>query len=252
MRISLDPVIANRLDGAVDDLCSAFSGEFERRQIAELMDDSVNQLVDSAVVLDFLPSLAYRLTRERLNAIRRSAGEVAKGSWDVVFVSLSGGGRGQIAAALTTLLSDGQVAVHCAGTAIRGEIDPGVQAVIAELGVDPNNAFAHPVTDEVLQAADVIVTMGHSVGVVDIPPTFDTRTGASATRSALQLRRSDACDLTSIAASRCCSTNSAWPSWVEERPTLWSPSVASRSTAPRDRLEVACGPCTTLNCPHRA
>jgi hypothetical protein len=105
MRVSLDPVIANRIDGAVEDLCSAFSGEFDPRQISELMDDSVNQLADSAVVLDFLPSLAYRLTRERLNAIRGSAGEVAKASWDVVFVSLSGGGRGQIAAALTTLLS---------------------------------------------------------------------------------------------------------------------------------------------------
>jgi len=169
MRFSLDPVIANRIDGEVDDLCRAFSGEFERRQIAALMDDSVTQLVDSAVVLDFLPSLAYRLTRERLNAIRRSTGEVATGSWDVVFVSLSGGGRGQIAAALTTLLSGGQVAVHSAGTAIRGEIDPGVQAVIGELGVDPNDAFAHPMTDEVLAAPDVIVTMGHSVGVVDIP-----------------------------------------------------------------------------------
>jgi arsenate reductase len=169
MRISLDPVIANRIDGAVDDLCSAFSSEFERRQISDLMDDSVKQLVDTAVVLDFLPSLAYRLTRERLNAIRRSTGDLAKASWDVVFVSLSGGGRGQIAAALTTLLSDGQVAVHSAGTAIRGEIDPGVQAVIGELGVDPNDAFAHPVTDEVLRAADVIVTMGHSVGVVEIP-----------------------------------------------------------------------------------
>ena len=169
MRVSLDPVIANRIEGEVDDLCRAFSGEFERRQIAALMDDSVTQLLDSAVVLDFLPSLAYRLTRERLNAIRRSTGEVATGSWDVVFVSLSGGGRGQIAAVLTTLLSGGQVAVHSAGTAIRGEIDPGVQAVIGELGVDPNDAFAHPVTDEVLRAADVIVTMGHSVGVVDIP-----------------------------------------------------------------------------------
>jgi protein-tyrosine-phosphatase len=29
--------------------------------------------------------------------------------------------------------------------------------------------FARPVTDEVLQAADVIVTMGHAAGVIDIP-----------------------------------------------------------------------------------
>ena len=86
-----------------------------------------------------------------------------------MFVSLSGGGRGQIAAALTTLLSENRVAVHSAGTAVHGQIDPQVRAVIAELDVNPDEAFARPVTDEVLRAADVIVTMGHSVGVIDIP-----------------------------------------------------------------------------------
>jgi arsenate reductase len=41
--------------------------------------------------------------------------------------------------------------------------------VIEELGVDAEQAFARPVTDEVLRAADVIVTMGHGVGVIDLP-----------------------------------------------------------------------------------
>ena len=41
--------------------------------------------------------------------------------------------------------------------------------MIAELALDPEDEFAHPVTDEVLRAADVIVTMGHSVGVIDLP-----------------------------------------------------------------------------------
>ena len=86
-----------------------------------------------------------------------------------MFVSLSGGGRGQIAAALTTLLSENRVSVHSAGTAARAEIDPAVRAVIAELGVDPDDGFARRVTDEVLRVADVIVTMGHSVGVIDLP-----------------------------------------------------------------------------------
>ena len=120
-------------------------------------------------MFDFVPLMAYRFTRERLNAIRRARGQEAEVAWDVVFVSLSGGGRGQIAAALTTLLSDGVVAVHSAGTAVQGQIDSGVRAVIAELDIDPDETFARPVTDEVLRAADVIVTMGHSVGVIDIP-----------------------------------------------------------------------------------
>jgi arsenate reductase (thioredoxin) len=102
-------------------------------------------------------------------AIRRARGEDAEGAWDVVFVSLSGGGRGQIAAAITAKLSDRRVSVHSAGTATRAEIDPQVRTAIAELGLDPSEEFARPVTDDILRGADVIVTMGHSVGVVDMP-----------------------------------------------------------------------------------
>ena len=157
-----------QVDGMVRDLCSEFAGQFDRPQIEEVMNDSVDRVVEAARVFDFVPLMAYRFTRERLNAIRRAQGQDAQGTWDVVFVSLTGGGRGQIAAALATLLSENRVAVHSAGTAVPGQIDPGVEAVIAELGVDPDQAFARPVTDEVLRAADGIVTMGHSVGVIDI------------------------------------------------------------------------------------
>ena len=40
---------------------------------------------------------------------------------------------------------------------------------MAELGVDLSEAYAKPLSREVLEAADVVVTMGRSVGAVDIP-----------------------------------------------------------------------------------
>ena len=180
MSRSLDPSIQHQIDRNVDDLCSEFAGSFDRRQIEEVMNDSVERVVETARVFDFVPLMAYRFTRERLHAIRRARDQEAEGAWDVVFVSLSGGGRGQIAAALTALLSGNRVYVHSAGTAVQGEVDSGVRTVIAELGIDPDEAFARPVTDEVLRAADVIVTMGHSVGVIEIPrgiPREDWRIG---------------------------------------------------------------------------
>ena len=169
MTVSLDPTTQHHLGKRLDELCSEFAGQFERREIEEVMNDSLQRLLTTAKVLDFVPLMTYRFTRERLNAITRAQRQNAVGAWDVVFVSLSGGGRGQIAAALTTLLSKNRVSVHSAGTAVRGPIDPGVRAVIDELGLDPDEPFARPVTDEVLLAANVIVTMGHSVGVIDIP-----------------------------------------------------------------------------------
>ncbi len=169
MSSSLNPAIRQQLDWMVKHLCGEFDGTFDRPQIEEVMNDSVQQIVKDATVFDFVPLMAYRFTRERLNAIKRAETHGAREAWDVVFVSLSGGGRGQIAAALTTLLSEDRVCVHCAGTAVQGQIDPDVRAVIAELGVDPDEAFARPVTSEVLRATDVIVTMGHSVGVIELP-----------------------------------------------------------------------------------
>jgi len=170
MKASLDPAMKRQIDRMLDDLCSEFAPEFARQQIESMMDDSVERVLETARVFDFVPLMAYRFTRERLNAVRRARGEDAEGTWDVVFVSLSGGGRGQIAAALTAMLSGGRVSVHSAGTAVRAQIDPRVGTVIEELGLDPTQEFARPVTDEVLRGADVIVTMGHSVGVIDIPP----------------------------------------------------------------------------------
>jgi protein-tyrosine-phosphatase len=113
--------------------------------------------------------MAYRFARERLQALIRAGKDGPRDHWDVVYISLSGGGRGQIAAALTSMLSEHRVNVHSAGTA-AGQLDPGVRTVISELGVDPDEAFARPITDEVLRAADVVVTMGHSVGAIDLPP----------------------------------------------------------------------------------
>jgi arsenate reductase len=161
----IDAVTRHHVDEMIDTLCTEFEGRFERARIEELMADSVEQLAGRANVEDFLPVLAYRFTRERLSSIGRTRGT----SWDVVFVSLSGGGRGQIASALTTLLSEGRVTPHAAGTSQHGVVDATVEELLAELGVDTSEAFVRPVSSDVLANADVIVTMGHSVGQIELP-----------------------------------------------------------------------------------
>jgi Protein-tyrosine-phosphatase-like, N-terminal domain len=115
MNVSLDTATQHQIERMVDDLCSEFAGDFPRAQIEEVMADSVERITETARFHDFVPLMAYRFTCERLKAIRRARGEDAEGAWDVVFVSLSGGGRGQIAAALTAKLSDRRVAREVQG-----------------------------------------------------------------------------------------------------------------------------------------
>jgi arsenate reductase (thioredoxin) len=78
----------------------------------------------------------------------------------VLFVCVHNAGRSQMAAGLVKLRSKGRVHVRSAGSAPGDEINPAVVEVMTELGVDMSEEFPKPLTDEVVRAADVVITMG--------------------------------------------------------------------------------------------
>jgi protein-tyrosine-phosphatase len=65
-----------------------------------------------------------------------------------------------MAAVLAAALSGGRVHVRSAGTAPGDELHPTVVRAIEELGLDLSQEFPKPLTDEVVEAADVVITMG--------------------------------------------------------------------------------------------
>ena len=79
---------------------------------------------------------------------------------EVLFVCVHNAGRSQMAAGLLKLRSDGRIHVRSAGTTPGEEINPAVIEVMNELGVDMSEEFPKPLTDEVVQASDVVITMG--------------------------------------------------------------------------------------------
>ena len=79
---------------------------------------------------------------------------------EVLFVCVHNAGRSQMAAGLLKLRSDGRINVRSAGSAPGEEINPAVIAVMEEVGVDLSEEFPKPLTDEFVEAADVVVTMG--------------------------------------------------------------------------------------------
>ena len=78
----------------------------------------------------------------------------------VLFVCVHNAGRSQMAAALVTLRSDGQIHVRSAGSSPADEPNPSVIAVMAELGVDLSREVPKALTDDAVCASDVVVTMG--------------------------------------------------------------------------------------------
>ena len=79
---------------------------------------------------------------------------------EVLFVCVHNAGRSQMAAGLLKLRSEGRIQVRSAGSAPAEEINPNAVVALEELGVEMGEAFPKPLTDEVVRAADVVVTMG--------------------------------------------------------------------------------------------
>jgi arsenate reductase len=111
-------------------------------------------------VADFIPLLVHRFARERLRAFAQAQGSVAKEVPEVLFVCVHNAGRSQMAAALLDHHAKGRVHVRSAGSDPAERINPAVVAAMAEWGMDLAREFPKPLTDEVVQAADAVVTMG--------------------------------------------------------------------------------------------
>lgn len=155
----LDPVTRHHIEQAADRLAEEFAGIFSRETIARYMADSQERLGEARINV-FVPVLAHRFTRERLRALAQVEGAVTKEQPEVLFVCVHNAGRSQMAAGLVKLRSEGRVHVRSAGSTPADEINPAVVEAMEELGVDMSEEFPKPLTDEVVQAADVVITMG--------------------------------------------------------------------------------------------
>jgi arsenate reductase (thioredoxin) len=79
---------------------------------------------------------------------------------EVLFVCVHNAGRSQMAAGLVKLRSQGRIHVRSAGSDPAEQVNPAVVEAMEELGVDMGEEFPKPLTDEVVRAADVVITMG--------------------------------------------------------------------------------------------
>lgn len=159
MAQAIDPVTQHHIDQAADRLADEFAGIFSRETIARYMADS-QDLLGEARINVFVPVLAHRFARERLRALGQAEGALAKEEPEVLFVCVHNAGRSQMAAGLVKLRSHGRIHVRSAGSTPAAEINPAVVEAMEELGVDMDEEFPKPLTDEVVRAADVVITMG--------------------------------------------------------------------------------------------
>jgi protein-tyrosine-phosphatase len=159
MSQALDPVTQHHVRQAAERLSGEFAGIFSEETIERYIAESLDLLGEARITV-YVPVLAHRFARERLRALAQAEGAIVKEQPEVLFVCVHNAGRSQMAAALVTLRSGGRIHVRSAGSSPGEEINPAVVEAMAELGVDMSEAFPKPLTDEVVRAADVVITMG--------------------------------------------------------------------------------------------
>ena len=155
----LDPVTEHHVRQAAESLAVEFAGVFSKETIERYIAESLDLLGPSRINV-YVPVLAHRFARERLKALAQSEGMLTKEMPEVLFVCVHNAGRSQMAAGLVKLRSEGRIHVRSAGSSPAEEINPAVVEAMNELGVDLGEEFPKPLTDEVVRAADVVITMG--------------------------------------------------------------------------------------------
>ena len=148
------------LHRAAERLARQFGGMVSEETVERVVFESHTALARTAAVSTHLPSLAEKFSRDRLTALAQSRGHIAKSVPEVLYVCVKNSGRSQMAAALTRHLAGDRVHVRSAGSQPGEGVLPSVVAVLAELGIDVSEEFPKPLTDDVVRAADAVVTMG--------------------------------------------------------------------------------------------
>ena len=155
--VSLNSAVLERVSA---DLSRRFAGVFAPETVSRYVRESYGLLAERARIKRYLPSLTARFAADRLAALARQTEREIDAIPEVLFVCVENAGRSQMAAAILRQLAGDSVVVRTAGSEPADAVRSVVVTALDEIGVPMGGEFPKPLTDEVVRAADVVITMG--------------------------------------------------------------------------------------------
>ncbi|MGW3785114.1 arsenate reductase/protein-tyrosine-phosphatase family protein [Micromonospora chokoriensis] len=156
--VSIDQQVALRT--AATRLAEEFTAVYGSETIERFLHSSYDQFATASTIPNYLPLLAERFARQRLQALARVEGHHRDGRPVVLFLCTHNAGRSQMALGFFTHLAGDRAVAWSGGSEPGIEVNPAAIAAMADRGIDISQEFPKPWTDEVVRAADVVVTMG--------------------------------------------------------------------------------------------
>jgi arsenate reductase len=151
-------------DGVLDrisaDLAARFAGTFAPETVDRYVRESHALLADQAHITRHLPSLTSRFAADRLSALASADLPAGEGVPEVLFVCVQNAGRSQMAAGILRHLAGDRVHVRTAGSEPASAVRSVIVTALDEIGVPIGGEFPKPLTDDVVRAAGVVITMG--------------------------------------------------------------------------------------------
>jgi arsenate reductase (thioredoxin) len=156
--LSIDQQLALRT--AATNLAREFDGTFGPETIERFLHTSYDEFADRAAVTNYLPLLAERFARERLRALAKVEGKGGTGTPVVLFLCTHNAGRSQMAMGFFAHLAGDRAIAWSGGSEPGTRVNAAAVEAMAERGIDISGEYPKPWTEEVVRAADLVVTMG--------------------------------------------------------------------------------------------
>lgn len=156
--LPLDQLIA--LHASAVRLAGEFDGVYGAETIERFLTSSYDEFAGRATVVNFLPLLAERFARQRLQALAKVEGRHDDGLPTVLFLCTHNAGRSQMALGFFQHHVGDQAVAWSGGSEPGDLVNPAAIAAMHERGIDISGEYPKPWTDEVVRAADVVISMG--------------------------------------------------------------------------------------------
>lgn len=153
------------LKEVVESLASEFEGAFNVETIDQFVHTSYDKLAKGAQPGDLTAAAGFvrlteRFARDRLQAQAKVEGAVGSALPSVLFLCIHNTGRSQMALGFFHHLARDRALAWSAGSDPGSELNEVAVAAMSEVGIDISHELPKPWADEVVKAADVVVTMG--------------------------------------------------------------------------------------------
>jgi arsenate reductase len=157
---SLGPDDRLALRTAASNLRKDFDGVFGVETIERYLHESYDEFAGRATVHNYLSLLAEKFARQRLRARSKVEGTDVSVVPTVLFLCVHNAGRSQMAMGWLQLLAGDRAVVWSGGSEPGKEVNQAAIMAMEEVGIDISGEYPKPWTDEIVKAADVVVTMG--------------------------------------------------------------------------------------------